>query len=106
MRMSSKTTAKKDPVYIICDICTKKIEQVDHRQVRCQSDEKGVKSPCQVIANDRTVAAFRQKKKDNNKTCLKCGKKFPSKGAYNRICDKCEIVNSRVARTMYKVSAC
>ncbi len=35
--------------------------------------------------------------------CLKCGEKFPSKGPYNRICDKCSSVNERVASSTYAV---
>jgi len=35
--------------------------------------------------------------------CLKCGEKFPSKGPYNRICDKCSSINERVATNVYAV---
>ena len=35
--------------------------------------------------------------------CLKCGEKFPSKGPYNRICDKCSSMNERVATSTYAV---
>ena len=35
--------------------------------------------------------------------CLKCGEKFPSKGLYNRICDKCSSMNERVASSTYAV---
>ncbi len=107
--MTAKALVKKAPVFIICDICKAEIEQVDARQVRCQPPEgskRGVKSVCQIIANDRAVAAFRQKKKDNNRTCLKCNKRFLGKGPYNRICDKCEGANSRMTRIMHKVSPC
>jgi len=37
------------------------------------------------------------------RTCLKCGEKFPSKGPYNRICDKCGAINERVASSTYSV---
>ncbi len=37
------------------------------------------------------------------RTCLKCGEKFPSKGPYNRICDKCSSMNERVAKSTYAV---
>ena len=33
--------------------------------------------------------------------CLKCGEKFPSKGPYNRLCDKCSSMNERVASSTY-----
>ena len=36
--------------------------------------------------------------------CLKCGKQFLSKGPYNRICDKCGLMNERVASSAYSVS--
>ncbi len=35
--------------------------------------------------------------------CLKCGEKFHSKGPYNRICDKCSLMNERVAKSTYAV---
>ena len=44
----------------------------------------------------------RKLKKD--RYCLKCGKKFLSKGPYNRICDKCGVTNERVATCIYSVS--
>ena len=36
--------------------------------------------------------------------CLKCGRKFISKHHYNRICEKCGIVNARTTSSMYAVS--
>jgi hypothetical protein len=49
-------------------------------------------------------ASLKQKR-----SCLKCGEKFPSKGPYNRVCDKCSSMNERVAhnnmqRSFYKES--
>jgi ribosomal protein S27AE len=38
------------------------------------------------------------------RACLKCGKQFLSKGPYNRICDKCGLMNERVASSTYSVS--
>ncbi len=35
--------------------------------------------------------------------CLKCGKKFTSKGLYNRICERCSLLNERVATSIYSV---
>jgi hypothetical protein len=37
------------------------------------------------------------------RSCLKCGEKFPSKGPYNRVCDKCSSMNERVANSTYVV---
>ncbi len=36
--------------------------------------------------------------------CLKCGKKFTSKGLYNRICERCGLLNERMAISTYSVS--
>ena len=33
--------------------------------------------------------------------CLRCGKKFPSKGFHNRICMKCELINERQGKVNY-----
>lgn len=38
------------------------------------------------------------------RACLKCRKQFLSKGPYNRICDKCGLMNERVASSIYSVS--
>lgn len=44
------------------------------------------------------VTSLKQKR-----VCLKCGEKFPSKGPYNRVCDKCSSMNERVANSTYAV---
>ncbi len=36
--------------------------------------------------------------------CLKCGKKFLSKGPHNRICVKCGLINDRIIVVTYSVS--
>ncbi len=41
---------------------------------------------------------------EKKRACLKCGKQFLSKGPYNRICDKCGLMNERVASSTYSVS--
>ena len=38
------------------------------------------------------------------RACLKCGKQFLSRGPYNRICEKCGLMNERVASSSYSVS--
>ncbi len=51
---------------------------------------------------DRSVALCsmnhlaKYKARKYKRRCLKCGKKFTGIGAYNRICKKCEVDNSRV----------
>jgi hypothetical protein len=47
-----------------------------------------------------TTKSGLKKKRD----CLKCGKQFLSKGPYNRICEKCGLMNERVASSTYSVS--
>ncbi len=44
------------------------------------------------------VVSVKQKR-----VCLKCGEKFPSKGPFNRVCDKCSSTNERVANSRYAV---
>ncbi len=36
--------------------------------------------------------------------CLKCGKKFLSERPYNRICEKCSLINKKVALNAHSVS--
>ncbi|GAX60094.1 DNA repair exonuclease [Candidatus Scalindua japonica] len=36
-------------------------------------------------------------------SCLKCGKKFHSEGPYNRICNKCNLINERTRANTYSV---
>ncbi len=35
--------------------------------------------------------------------CLRCGEKFPSKGLYNRICERCSLLNERMVKSTYSV---
>lgn len=48
---------------------------------------------------DITKAGLRKKR-----ACLKCGKLFLSKGPYNRICEKCGLMNERIVSSTYSVS--
>ncbi len=45
---------------------------------------------------------IRSKKK---RLCLKCGKKFLSKRPYNRICEKCSLINERMVLRTHSVSS-
>ena len=36
--------------------------------------------------------------------CLKCGEKFLSECPYNRICEKCSLINKRIALKTHAVS--
>lgn len=51
---------------------------------------------------DYNTSRTKLKKK---RLCLKCGKKFQSKGPYNRLCEKCILINERVAAGIYSVSS-
>lgn len=51
------------------------------------------------------LAGLKSKGLKSGKICLKCGKKFPSTGPYNRICEKCNSVNKQIVRSEYKLSA-
>ncbi len=37
--------------------------------------------------------------------CLKCGEKFLSECPYNRICEKCSLINEEIALKTYSVSS-
>ncbi len=37
--------------------------------------------------------------------CLKCGEKFLSERSYNRICEKCSLINQKIALKTYSVSS-
>ncbi len=50
----------------------------------------------------RYVNKIRSKKK---RLCLKCGKKFFSIGVYNRICEKCSLINGRMVLRTHSVSS-
>ncbi len=43
-------------------------------------------------------------KLQKKRLCLKCGKKFLSKGPHNRICIKCCLINERIRTGIYSVS--
>ncbi len=45
---------------------------------------------------------IRSKKK---RLCLKCGEKFLSKRPYNRICEKCSLINKEIALHTHSVSS-
>ena len=48
------------------------------------------------------INRFRSKKK---RLCLKCGEKFLSECAYNRICEECSLTNERIALHTHSVSS-
>ncbi len=44
---------------------------------------------------------FGSKKK---RLCLRCGEKFLSERPYNRICEKCSLINAKIALKLHSVS--
>jgi hypothetical protein len=52
------------------------------------------------LGENPNISSARLQKK---RLCLKCGKKFPSKGLYNRICERCSLLNERMATGTYSV---
>ncbi|MBC8548312.1 MAG: response regulator [Candidatus Brocadiales bacterium] len=50
---------------------------------------------------DYNITVSRREKK---RSCLKCGKKFHSKGLHNRICVKCDVINVRTGATTYSLA--
>ncbi len=86
---------------IMCDTCLETIIPIDPRQVRCVTGIKGVLSDCQKKAKTKISADHSKPKSGKGKTkrvCLKCRKKFPSTGPFNRVCDKCRCINERVKK--------
>jgi len=98
---------KKKPSFINCDVCETRIDNPASRQIRC-SGENGESSECDKIAAQEAKVKHKLKNKSvrreqlenaKKKICLRCGKKFPSTGAYNRICDPCARINENVRHT-------
>ncbi len=56
-----------------------------------------------VTDNHKNCNASRTALK-KKRPCLKCGNKFVSEGPYNRICEKCRLVNERTAPSVYSLS--
>jgi hypothetical protein len=52
------------------------------------------------LGENPNISSARLQKK---RLCLKCGKKFSSKGLYNRICERCSLLNERMATGTYSV---
>ncbi len=103
---NEKKQAKKAKLnFIICDVCQKKIQPETPAQVRCVSGIEDVLSDCQIKARNRIAQKHHEKKKEGSRPCLKCGKKFASEGEFNRICDTCNSINSRVARKEHRMAA-
>lgn len=52
------------------------------------------------LGENPNISRARLQKK---RLCLRCGEKFPSKGLYNRICERCSLLNERMVKSTYSV---
>ncbi|KHE91804.1 MAG: hypothetical protein K8F52_12695 [Candidatus Scalindua rubra] len=43
-------------------------------------------------------------RREKKRSCLKCGREFPSKGPYNRICVKCDLMNGKTGVVRYSLT--
>ena len=105
--------AKPKPDYgdLVCDVCLDTVKKTDPLQKRCTSGIKGELSECQKEgmrrnankshADDETLPDVPTKKRD----CLRCGKQFDSLHIFNRVCDRCTVINDRGGRKEHKVIA-
>ncbi len=104
---SKKKQAKQKALqFIYCDVCHKKIPKKKPRQLRCISEEDGVLTECQIIAKKVQSQSPPRKVRIKSKKsiCLKCGRSFVGKGAYNRICEVCSAINERMASNIHKMT--
>ncbi len=95
------------PAFFTCDVCGVKGKPLRSNQKRCLSTEKGVQTPCQIEHHRRNnegddmqaIKDFQVKylmpEEVKKRECLRCNKKFKSKGKFNRICPKCAVANER-----------
>lgn len=67
------------------------------------SDYSKVNSKKMKLKSTNKVSSSKGVTLKQKRICLKCGEKFPSKGPYNRICDKCSSMNERVSSSTYAV---
>lgn len=70
-----------------------------------KSKQIGARRKKRVLKDEPVSSAINRNKMQKKRLCLKCGKKFPSKGPYNRICEKCSFINERMKVSAYSVSS-
>ncbi len=107
----SATKPKPDYGELVCDICQKTVKRTDPLQKRCTSGKKGILSKCQREGMRKNTKNKPRKKRyvgtvkviTKKRTCLKCDKKFDSLHPFNRICDKCTVLNDRGGKKEHKV---
>jgi hypothetical protein len=116
--LDAQTPKSKRP-YFVCDICGELGRVIRSNQKRCMVEKKGEKTECQKEhhrlqnkgddgqAIKEFHALHTPKPEPKKRTCLRCDKKFNSKGKYNRICEPCTLANengtTRTARDVKEV---
>ena len=89
--------------HINCDICKSYIKKQDPMQKRCTSGIKGKLSECQKEgvrrnANNKDDNDPAETAETTKRICLKCGEFFDSIQEFNRICEKCDDLNTKAIR--------
>ncbi len=72
--------------------------------MRNTSGSLNTKKKMKTLKDNPKSYASPKIKAAKKRLCLKCGKKFLSKGRYNRICEKCGMTNERIATNTYSVN--
>lgn len=94
--------------FVFCDVCGTKVKKRDPMQKRCVTPTKGVLSVCQKKAVKKTAARHYENPPEPataeaKRLCLRCGEKFESLHRFNRLCDKCTVLNERTAMPAHKI---
>jgi hypothetical protein len=53
-----------------------------------------------IFRENSNISRVKWKKK---RLCLRCEKMFLSKGPYNRVCERCSLLNERMATSTYSI---
>ena len=69
----------------------------NHKSLKSDRKRKTLKDTSLACDTNK----IRSKKK---RLCLKCGEKFLSERLYNRICEKCSLINKEIALHTHSVS--
>ena len=61
----------------------------------------------EIISNKKKMRlrekSYITRARSKKRLCLKCGKRFLSKGPYNRVCERCCLLNERMATSTYSI---
>ncbi len=105
----AKAKPKADYGDLVCDVCLSTVKKTDPLQKRCTSGIKGELSECQKEGMRRNsnkgyndINQLYPEVPTKKRDCLRCGKEFDSLHKYNRVCDKCTIVNDKGVRPEHR----